>query len=53
MYVHGGTSSTIVRINTFAKLKERRTHDVQPSDEKAQIGLSKEYMYNVLQCTVA
>jgi hypothetical protein len=32
-------------------LQQRRTHVVRPSDGKARIGISNEYLYNVLQCT--
>jgi hypothetical protein len=41
------------RIRTLIELHQRRTHVVRASDEKAQIGTSNEYMYNVFQCTVA
>jgi hypothetical protein len=34
-------------------LQYRRTHVVRPSDGKARIGIRNEYMYNVMQCTVA
>jgi hypothetical protein len=51
MYVPGDTGN-IVRIKTLAKLQQRRTHVVRPSDGKARIEISNEYMYNVLQCTV-
>jgi hypothetical protein len=47
MYVPGGVGST-VRIITLAKLQKRRTHVVRPSDGKARIGISNEYMYNVV-----
>jgi hypothetical protein len=52
LYVPGGVGSTI-RIRTFAKLQWRRTHVVRPSDGKARIGISNEYLYNILQCIVA
>jgi hypothetical protein len=52
MYVPGGTRSTL-RMNTLAKLQERRTHDLRPSDGKARTGISNEYMYNVMHGTVA
>jgi hypothetical protein len=35
MYVPGGNGSTI-RIKTLAKLQQRRTHDVRPSDGKVR-----------------
>jgi hypothetical protein len=44
MYVHGGT----IRIKTLAKLLQRRTHVVRPSDGKARIGISNEYIFNVI-----
>jgi hypothetical protein len=40
-------------IRTLAKLQYRRTHVVRPSDGKARIVIRNEYMYNVMQCTVA
>jgi hypothetical protein len=49
MYVPGGIGDTIL-IKTLAKLQERRTHVVLPSDGKARIEISNEYMYNVMQC---
>jgi hypothetical protein len=52
MYVPGGIDST-VRMRTLAKLQYRRTHVVRPFDGKARIGISNEYMYNVMQCIVA
>jgi hypothetical protein len=52
MYVPGGTSGT-VHIKTLAKLHKRRTHVVRSSDGKARIGISNEYMYIVLSCTLA
>jgi hypothetical protein len=51
MYVPGGIGST-VRIKFLAKLQWRRTHVVRPSDGKARIGISNEYMYNVMRCSV-
>jgi hypothetical protein len=36
-----------MRIITLAKY--RRAHDARPSDGKARIGFSNEYMYNVMQ----
>jgi hypothetical protein len=52
MYVFGGTGS-IMRNNILAKLQLRRTHGIRPSDGKARIGFSNEYLYYVLKCTVA
>jgi hypothetical protein len=52
MYVPGGIYITL-RIKTLAKLQLRLTHDVRPSNGKAQIGICNENMYNVLQCIVA
>jgi hypothetical protein len=42
-----------MRIRTLAKLQERRTHVVRPSDGKVRIGFSNEYIYNILQFIVA
>jgi hypothetical protein len=47
MYVPGGTGSTM-RIKTLAKLQYRRTYVVRPSDGKARILFSNEYLYNVI-----
>jgi hypothetical protein len=41
-----------MRISTLAKLQHRRTHDVRPSDGKARIGITNEYMHNVLQSSL-